>query len=63
VNAGLQCLNFAQPRKKEDAHSLSLDDSLVAFMEKYMQYIAQNILELDIFAHNEASKYCQFCKS
>lgn len=63
VNAGLQCLNFAQPRKKEDAHNLALDDVLVAFMEKYMRHIAQNILELDVFAHKEDSKYCQFCNS
>jgi len=63
VNSGLQSLEFAQPRKKEDAHNLMLDDKLVDFMENYMTHIAQKVLEVEVFSHNEVSRYCQFCTS
>jgi ATP-dependent helicase/nuclease subunit B len=63
VNAGLQCLDFAQPRKKADAHDLSLDDPLILFMEGFMQLVAQQILEIEVFEHDESSQYCKFCNS
>jgi hypothetical protein len=63
VSAGLQCLSFKQPQKKDDAHNLSLDVYLIRFMEKYMKHIAQQILETDVFIHEPKSKYCKFCGS
>jgi hypothetical protein len=63
VSAGLQCLSFKQPQKKDDAHILSLDVYLIRFMEKYMKHIAQQILETDVFIHEPKSKYCKFCGS
>lgn len=63
VSAGLQCLGFNQPRKKEEHHLLSLDDALIAFMEHYMKHLAQRILENNVFSHDPQSKYCKFCAS
>lgn len=63
VNAGLQSLGFGRSQKSADAHSLVLDDRLISFMERYMQHIAQSILEVDVFEHDESAKYCKFCHS
>lgn len=62
VSSGLQTLGFGQKRGKHAlVHNLTIDKRLVQFTEGYIKFVAQSILEINEFFHDEQSKYCKFC--